>query len=315
MLEENLLFIISLPRSGSTYLQGLLSNNSLVNTCSEPWILLNYANQIKPSSIQGDFDNKLAIDAFCDYKEKFPDFNFRALQKNYLLSLYSPLLKDHSYVIDKTPRYWEILNEIRELFPGSKIIVLKRNPVHVAESIFKTWRADTFDKILKFQRDLLEGPFAIRDFEKNHADTVSIYFLTYEALVDNTETEVEKLYNWLGIPFKNEVLEIKNNRKFKGKYGDPFLNSGEEYAVAKKKSDSINLNKVQRKFLLGYANYLGEDFMKEYGDYQLSQEKVKKTMIFSHYRYRSGYNKSQISENKIKYILKDKIYSILENIL
>lgn len=315
MKEEQLIFIISQPRSGSTYLQSLLSNNSLVNTCSEPWILLNYANQIKPSLIQGDFDNKLAIEAFSDYQEKFQDFNFRELHKNYLLSLYSPLLQDHSYVIDKTPRYWEILNEIRELFPKSKMIVLKRNPLQVAESIFKTWNVDTFEKMFAYKRDLINGPFAIRAFEKNHADTVSTYFLSYENLMADTETEIEKLYNWLGIPFKNEILEIKNNQKFKGKYGDPFLNSDEGYAASKKKSDSINLNKVQRKFLSGYANYLGENFLKEYGNYELLQEKVRNTMIFSHYWHRSAYNKAKISENKMKFILKDKIYSILGKIL
>ena len=92
MKEENLIFIISLPRSGSTYLQSLLSNNKFINTCSEPWILLNYANQIKPSLLTCTFDNHLAVDALKNYQEKFPEIDFKDINKKFLLSLYAPLL-------------------------------------------------------------------------------------------------------------------------------------------------------------------------------------------------------------------------------
>ncbi|MFD1079771.1 sulfotransferase family protein, partial [Longispora fulva] len=179
----------------------------------------------------------------------YPDFEFENLKKEYLLNLYSPMLKGHKYIIDKTPRYWEILEEIRELFPNSKMLILKRNPVKVAESIFKTWNVDTLERMLIFKRDLLHGPFAIKSFEDKHAGKPTIYFLSYEKLINNTEIEVEKLYRWLGTPFDKDFLKVQNNRKVQGKYGDPFLNSELGYTAAKRKSDLIELNNIQQKFL------------------------------------------------------------------
>ena len=66
MLDRNLIFIVSQPRSGSTLLQNLLSNNTQVNTASEPWILLRLAPFFKPSLINATFDYKLA--AHCNQR-------------------------------------------------------------------------------------------------------------------------------------------------------------------------------------------------------------------------------------------------------
>ena len=108
--ESKLIFIISQPRAGSTFLQNLLSNNNEVNTCSEPWILLNFATQIKPELVSGTFDNRLAVSAFTEYLSKYPELTYNKLQKDFLLNLYEPMSKGFNYVIDKTPRYWEILD-------------------------------------------------------------------------------------------------------------------------------------------------------------------------------------------------------------
>ena len=318
MTEEKLIFIISLPRSGSTYLQSLLSNNEQVNTCSEPWILLNYANQIKPSLIKGTFDNYLAKDALGNYQEKFPDFDFKELNRKFLLKLYSPLLTSHSYVIDKTPRYWEILEEMREFFPNSKMIILKRNPLHVAESIFRTWNIDSLKKMLSYERDLILGPYAIARFEKKYSKNCNTYFLTYEDLLNNTSSEISKLYNWLGLSFHPEVLQIENNNKFKGKYGDPFLNSPEGYVKAQQQSAVNKLNRIQKKWLVGYCNFLGTEFLSNYGDYNEPKKKYncKKTITFSHFRHLCTYRHSDLYIGKrINFLLKERVFTLLEKIV
>lgn len=318
MSEDQLIFLISLPRSGSTFLQGLLSNNDQVNTCSEPWILLNYANQLKPSLINGIFDNQLAKDAFENYQEKFPDFDFKELNRKLILDLYSPLLTDHSYVIDKTPRYWEMLEEMRELFPKGKMIILKRNPLHVAESIFRTWNIDSLKKMLNYERDLLIGPLAIAEFEKKFSENDHTYFLTYEDLVGNIESEVTKLYDWLGLSYNPGVLHIEKNNKFKGIYGDPFLNSTEGYVKAKRESILKPLNKTQKKWLSGYSKYLGIDFLTSYGNYKGPEDKsnCKKNITFSHFRHLCSYRGFDLKTARdMNFFFKEGIFRLLEKIL
>ena len=57
------------------------------------------------------------------------------------------------------------------------------------------------------------------------------------------------------------ILKTEKNDKFKGKYGDPFLNSPEGYKKAKDKSARKKIDKQQNRFIKGYANFLGQNFL------------------------------------------------------
>src|SRR5699024_8750145 len=142
----------------------LLSNNHQVNTCSEPWILLNYVSIISPNLANAPFNMEMANSAFNEYLKKYSDLNFEEKQKKFLLNFYKPLKNGFIYVLDKTPRYYEILGDIGKFFPKSKIIILKRNPIDVAKSIMTTWHIDSPDKLKAYHRDLLNAPFLINTF-------------------------------------------------------------------------------------------------------------------------------------------------------
>ncbi len=285
MKEENLIFIVSQPRSGSTYLQNLLSNNEETNTCSEPWLLLNFANQMKPELIKAEFDNKLAVDAFKDYLYKYPNFDFSKIQKQFLLSLYNPMFDGYKLVIDKTPRYWEILDEIVAIFPKSKIIILKRNPIDVAKSIITTWNIPSLEKLYYFKRDLLLAPKQIQSFFSQHGNSHNIYMIRYEDLVANTATEVKKIYKWIGLKYDASVLEISKNQKYKGRYGDPYQNSNNSYASVKEESNSKKLDIKFKDFLIGYNHFFGSDFLEKYGNYHQNGFELKKTRSFIYFMF------------------------------
>ena len=108
MDDQNLVFIISQPRSGSTFLQSLLSNNPEVNTVSESWLMLALAPLFKPSTIRSStYDHSMAMDAYNDYCQKF-DLDRAKLIREFAFQHYAPLYLDCKLLIDKTPRYWEI---------------------------------------------------------------------------------------------------------------------------------------------------------------------------------------------------------------
>lgn len=289
MKEEQLIFIVSQPRAGSTYLQNLLSNNDEVNTCSEPWILLNFANQIQPELMEARFENDLAHQAFDLYKRKYKDFDFDQKQKEYLLSLYSPMIKDFNFVIDKTPRYWEIIDEIVLLFPKSKVIVLKRNPIDVVKSMVHTWDLNTIEKLSVFNRDLLLAPRRLQEFCVSQKNNLNVLEVNYEALISNTHEEVSNIYNWLGVTYYKGVLDVSKNDKYKGVFGDPYQNQPKGQNVVAKKGSKPLLNKHFFNFLKGYIYFLGVDFLKSYGNYDtiLSAKKTK-----SFHRFQNKYNEA-----------------------
>jgi hypothetical protein len=313
MKEENLIFIVSQPRAGSTYLQNLLSNNSQANTCSEPWILLNFVNQLNPKLTKTDYDNKLTADAFKDYLQKHKELDYPKAQKEFILNLYKPMLNGYQFVIDKTPRYWEILEELVVLFPKSKIIILKRNPLDVAKSIIKTWDIKTLEKLAYYKRDLLWAPHRLKNFNDKHKNNPNVYSLRYEDLIADTAVEVKKLYNWCGITYSETVLDTSTNEKYKGKYGDPYQNSEVGYTHSKKTSKAKELSAEFAAFLKGYANYFKDDFLLAYGNYKTEGFKPQKTMAFRRYLHlcderHTGYN----FKKEFKYFLKEYFFRVFK---
>lgn len=260
MTQENLIFIVSQPRSGSTLLQNLLSNNNQVNTVSEPWIMLKLAPFFKPNLIKATYDYNLTTLAAKDYETKYNDLAIDDKVKNLALNYYKPMLQGFEYVIDKTPRYWEILDELVTMFPHSKIIILKRNPIDVANSIIKTWNISTLEELNYYRRDLLVAPKVMLEFCERHRSNPNVMAVRYEDLVSDMDREVQNLYHWLGIEFTPKVLDTKKNKKYKGLYGDPYQNNT-------KKIDAP-LSKSFVDFLDGYQHYLGSDFLKKFGNYE-----------------------------------------------
>ena len=219
--EENLIFIISQPRSGSTYFQNLLSNNNVTNTNSEFWPLLKFANLFRQDLFEAKFDHNLANTAFDDYLKKYPNFPYDSEKKAFLLKLYEPLIEGFDFVIDKTPRYYEIIDDIARLFPNSKIIILKRNPIDVAKSMIFTWDLLTIKDLGKYYRDLIYAPKKLHLFSMENVDNPNIYTLKYEDLIDN-KLEIQKIYTWIGLPYNDEILNTEQNIKFKGIFGILF---------------------------------------------------------------------------------------------
>ncbi len=306
MKEQNLIFIVSQPRAGSTYLQNLLSNNPETNTCSESWILLNYASQIKPSLVQAKFDNKLAVDAFNEYVGKYSTHNFNKKQKEFVLSLYDPMAGGFKFVIDKTPRYWELLDEIVDLFPKSKIIILKRNPIDVVKSMIKTWNITTIKKLSYFNRDLLIAPKVLNDFSEKQKENPNVYSLTYEYLVMDPKNSIIDLYHWIGIEYDDTFLKTDTNIKYKGKYGDPFQNSKQDFKSEKENSNKKELNNVFQEFLKGYKQYLGSEFLHNYGAYKNEDVTSVRTKSFKYFIHlNSKNNNNYIFKKEIKYFLKE----------
>lgn len=259
MKEEALIFLVSQPRSGSTYLQRLLSNNDSVNTVSEPWILLAFANQFNPRIVKSAVNNRLTVKAFSEYLEAHPTLDFNDKFQKFLLSLYAPMLANNKYVLDKTPRYWEILDEIVTTFPNSKIILLKRNPLDVVTSMVRTWNLQSFNMLNNYRRDILLAPKAIQKFENENSNNPNVISITYENLIANKNNVVHALYNWLGIEFNEEALDISDNRKHEGKFGDPYQNDTNS---TQSSIDSEAFLKDTRfeSFLEGYCHYLGQEY-------------------------------------------------------
>ena len=68
-------------------------------------------------------------------------------------------------------------------------------------------------------------------------------------------------------------------QKYKGEFGDPYQNSIGVEVTRKLKNKKINIE--TKRFLEGYVDYLGKDFLYSYGRYSYSN--IRKTMAFDYF--------------------------------
>ncbi|MDC7995718.1 sulfotransferase family protein [Altibacter sp. HG106] len=287
MKEEELIFLISAPRSGSTYVQRILSNNAQVNTVSEPWILLNFMNQFDPTLVHTSVNNRLTHEAFQEYLKKAGPVDYTNAFRSFLLELYTPLKGECRYFLDKTPRYWEIVDEIAEMFPKSKLVVLHRSPLDIAKSMVRTWNLNSLSMINNYRRDLLFAPKKLEEFCKEHQQNPQIRCVQYESLLKNPTEITASLYDWLEIPFHKDSVDIENNKKHLGTFGDPYQNLETNNTDAVKANNEFLETDSFHQFLVGYTHYLGEDYFHR-NNFNIPHKTITPTAVFDDFLSQKG---------------------------
>lgn len=175
-----------------------------------------------------------------------------------------------SWFVDKTPRYFLIIDALAKLYPQARFIFLLRSPVAVLASIL----AYNFDgNMLRMLRqedrrkDLMEAPGLIRDGIKivgSRAITIK-----YEALVRQPETEMRQLCRQLEIPFDSQMLEYGAKTAFKD---TTFVDTKTIYQHKTPVEDYIQawketLDSPEKIALaIAYVEFLGEDLLSVYGE-------------------------------------------------
>jgi glycosyltransferase involved in cell wall biosynthesis len=161
---ENLIFLISQPRAGSTLLQRILNGHPYIHTTAEPWIMLHPLYALKEKGLFAEFDSNLARQGLEDFTSQVPegkDLYIEALRQMGG-KLYNRVLEvsGKQIFLDKTPRYHFIIPELQKVFPEAKFIILLRNPMAVLTSTLKAWFQNDPENLQKSQNylDVLQGP-------------------------------------------------------------------------------------------------------------------------------------------------------------
>ena len=222
-MNPQLIFIFSLPRSGSTWLQRVITMHPDIATTSELWLLLPLLSATKKQFGIEPYEHDLCLlgieDALTnssstdDWKECY--FSGVEAMAN---KIYSDLAGEHAFFLDKTPRYSLICEEIIQTFPDAKFIFLWRHPFSIVSSIQKTWGKKLWI-MPKFYVDLFEGLFNLTNVYKKYNE--NIYSLQYEELVRNPEETLEKLFSYLGLEYSNSFVGSAQHSYIKGIMGDP----------------------------------------------------------------------------------------------
>jgi hypothetical protein len=219
------LFLVSLPRSGSTMTQAVLSNHDAIATTPEPWVQLMAASFQRLDLVRAKFDWKLGVEAL---DACAPGQSLVGQAKERLHELADELYTETcertgaTYFLDKTPRYYYILEELYERYPDAKFLILSRNLVSVLLSIYKTWiQSGSPERLDRYLCDLFDGPRYLKSFLDAHGDSERVMSITYESIMQNPEEVFRAIFEWLGLDFDPSMLNYEANDQYQGKFGDP----------------------------------------------------------------------------------------------
>lgn len=215
------LFLLSLPRSGSTLVQRVLGGHPDVATAAEPWVLLPHAYATRATGVYAEYGHALAARAIQEFAATLPggEQTYRDELSSFVRRLYEHAAGGPAvYFLDKTPRYHLIADDLFSLFPDGKFVFLWRNPLSVVASTVETWGRGKW-KVGRWRVDLFEGLANLVASHERHAD--SSLSMRYEDLVSDPDRYWPVLLEHLELPFDPAILTSFPSVHVRGRFGDP----------------------------------------------------------------------------------------------
>ena len=191
------IFILGMPRSGSSLVEQILSNNELIFGAGEL------------SSIHESLTEIMST--------KISDTKYTSMLETIAKNYYDRLshITNKNYIIDKLPLNFYWIGYIFKMFPHAKIIHTSRNPIAISFSLYKTLFAEGILEFSYDQDDIIKYYQLYKDmmdYWKGLYKT-EIFELDYELLVNNPEQEVNKIFTYLDLEFNESYLKIGNNKR------------------------------------------------------------------------------------------------------
>lgn len=266
------IFVFSLPRAGSTLLQRILGATPEIATVTEPWILLPYLYTLKPGGICAEYSHWRLHQAITDFYQELPQGKNDYLNevRTMVLNLYTKLCyNNEQYFLDKTPRYHLVINEIIDLFPEGKFIILWRNPLSVVASIIQTFGLGYWN-LRDYYIDLFDGINNLILASKTHKNMICC--VKYEDIIQSPDLELNRIFTYLDMPFNPKIIQEFMGVNLKGNFGDPTgVNDYQSISQEPtKKWQNILKNPVRKAWSRRYLQWLGEEKLTTMG-YNLNQ--------------------------------------------
>lgn len=200
------IFILGMPRSGSTLVEQMLSSHPQIEGTAELPIV-----PILAQTLLADH----GLTRHDSYPELLPRVTraaLTALGRDYLDRAQPQRKAGKPFFLDKLPHNWADVGLIRLMLPNARIVDVRRNPLDCCLSNFRLLFAQghpsayALDEMAAYYRDYVRM--------MRHWDAAlpgQVHRLIYEDLVDDPGRELRRLLDHLGMEFDPACLDFHNN--------------------------------------------------------------------------------------------------------
>ena len=201
------IFIVGLPRAGSTLLEQILSSHSMVDGTLELPNVLSLSQELRRRSRFGDVPPYPEILETLD-ASTFSDFGRKYIEDTRIHR------QNAQRFLDKMPNNFRHIGLIRLMLPNAKIIDARRHPMACCFSGFKQLFAEGqeftygLENVGRYYRNYVEL--------MDHWDRVLPGFVLrvqYEDVVNDLETQVHRILEFCDLPFESACLEFHRTRR------------------------------------------------------------------------------------------------------
>lgn len=193
------IFIVGMPRSGTTLLEQIMSSHSKISSAGE----VLFFNQLE-HRLSRDFD----LDIFFDNILKITKDDIMSISSEYVDSLLKKLnFNDNIFIIDKQPDNFLRLGLIKLVFPDAKIIHCVRHPVDTCLSIY----FQKFTEHHAYAYDLNDIAFYYEESIRvmNYWKSIMpILTVQYESLVSNFETTTKDIFSFCNLSWEDSCIDF-----------------------------------------------------------------------------------------------------------
>ncbi len=208
-MAEDPIFIVGLPRSGSTLIEQILASHSQVEGTSE----LHNIGSIAYATAKYRHDGKTYPQTMKELLKR----DWRGYGKEYLDQVAHHRVSNTPFFIDKMPNNFSHIGLIKLILPNAKIINTRRHPIDSSLGAYK----QLFASGQSFSYDMLE----LADYYNNYIDIMQhwhevfpgeILDVHYEETVTNLEQQVRRILDYCKLPFEQSCINFhKTNRHVK----------------------------------------------------------------------------------------------------
>jgi len=207
LAEDKPIFILGMPRSGTTLVEQIISSHTDVTGAGELAYMGDKAKLFKGGAIA--------------FHKRFPKMGadqWQQMAQTYLAGL-NNYDEGKAHITDKMPHNFLNIGMISKLLPNAKIIHCKRNPVANCLSIYKTYFGAKNSHLYAYNLKELAHYHNLYEDLMAHWRAVlpgRFYEVSYEELTSNQEQESRQLIEYCGLEWQEACLDFhKTDRKVK----------------------------------------------------------------------------------------------------
>lgn len=215
------IFIVGLPRSGSTLIEQILSSHSAIGGLGElsdlDAALVGPLSDLREEIQLQEVTNGTAVEkstlvlAYVRLLHRFTNEHFRTMGEQYLRTTALRRTGGKPFFTDKTLRNFLYIGLIQLMLPNAKIIDARRHPLDCGWSCFRSqFQGSHFThRLSDIGKDYVNYVQLMAHFDRVLPGKV--HRVIHENLVTDFESELRRLLEYLGLPFEEGCLRFYEN--------------------------------------------------------------------------------------------------------